>query len=134
MTQLIEERIRRFNTAAGHLKGAKAYYREDWDVYYFDIEGKMFGLMSTEPKEDAIITLKGLPEDNEIVREQYSDVSPGYHTNKVHWNSIKLMTEQLTNQEIEQLIIKSYQLVYSKLPKKVRNQIESDSETEDISE
>lgn len=125
MSKLIEERIERFKTVADQLRGAKAYYREDWDVYYFDLAGKMFGLMSPEPKEDAIITLKGLPEHNEILREQYSDVSPGYHTNKTHWNSIKLETKQLSNPEIEKLILQSYQLVYEKLPKKTRNQIES---------
>lgn len=127
MIQLIEERLKKFNTVANQLKGARAYYREDWDVYYFDIAGKMFGLMSSEPNEKAIITLKGQPEDYEILREQLSDVSPGYHTNKVHWNSIKLVTEQLTNEEIEQLITQSYRLVYNNLPKKTRDQIEKDN-------
>ena len=126
MSQLIAERIDRFEKAADRLKGAKVYYREDWDVYYFDLLGKMFGLMTPEPREDAIITLKGQPEENDLLREQYSDVMPGYHTNKVHWNSIKLKTDQLTDQEIEQLILQSYYLVYKKLPKSHRDQIESE--------
>ncbi|MBM7542209.1 MmcQ/YjbR family DNA-binding protein [Amphibacillus cookii] len=123
MSQLIATRIDHFKNVGDRLKGAKVYYREDWDVYYFDLVGKMFGMMTPEPSEDAIITLKGLPEDNEFLRETCTDVTPGYYANKVHWNSIKLRTEQLTDEEIERLILQSYQLVYKKLTKKVREQL-----------
>ncbi|MCC5895198.1 MAG: MmcQ/YjbR family DNA-binding protein [Alkalibacterium sp.] len=123
MSQSMIERIDRFKKAADQLQGAKVYYREEWDVYYFDLMGKMFGLMTPEAKEDAMITLKGGPEKNDLLREQYSDVIPGYHTNKVHWNSIKLETDQLTDDEIEHLIVESYHLVYKNVPKKNRDHI-----------
>lgn len=94
-------------------KGADVYFRDDWECYYFSLLGKNFGLLA-----DTIITLKGDPEENIILREQYSDVTPGYYSNKVHWNSIKLDTQQLTIDEIKQMIDLSYKLVYSKLTKK----------------
>ncbi|MFC0232517.1 MmcQ/YjbR family DNA-binding protein [Vagococcus entomophilus] len=100
------------------LTGAKVYLRKDWNVYYFDLLGKQFGIMSVIPDEHALLTLKGLPEKNEILREQYTDVTPGYHTNKVHWNSIKLGTSQLSTAELEKMILASYSLVYQKLSKK----------------
>ncbi len=118
MLELIKKRMEHFEQVGNQLAGAKVYYRDDWQVIYFDLLGKQFGLMTPEPSADAIITLKGLPEDNEFLRSTHSDVTPGYYANKVHWNSIKLATDQLSDQEIEQLIVQSYQLVYQKLTKK----------------
>ncbi len=126
MDQKIQEkRIKIFFDYGNTLKGAKVYYREDWQVYYFDLLGKMFGMMNREPSETAIITLKGLPEENEILREMYPDVIPGYYANKVHWNSIYLKTEQLSDPEIKKLILQSYKLVYHKLTKKAKAQIDA---------
>lgn len=45
-------------------------------------------------------------------------ILPGYHTNKNHWNSIKLASLDLDDEAIQFLIQRSYQLVYQKLTKK----------------
>lgn len=95
------------------LRGADVYYRESWECYYFDLLGKSFGMMTEER-----ITLKGLPEDNILLRETYSDVEPGYYSNKKHWNTVKLPTDQLSDDEIKNLIRQSYELVYKNLSKK----------------
>ena len=70
-------------TYANSLPGAKAYWREDWETYYFDIMGKMFGIV-----HDNVITLKNDPYINTELREQFPFIIPGYHMNKQHWNSI----------------------------------------------
>lgn len=123
--KVLQQRIETFKVFGETLKGAKVYFREDWGVLYFDLQGKMFGMMSNEASEDAIITLKNLPEKNEELREIYAGtVIPGYYTNKNHWNSIKLTSEELTDEAIKQLIEVSYQLVYQKLTKKQKTEIE----------
>ncbi|MBO0451595.1 MmcQ/YjbR family DNA-binding protein [Candidatus Enterococcus murrayae] len=122
---MIQQRIERFKIFGEKLKGAKVYFREDWEVLYFDLQGKMFGMMNDQASEDAIITLKNLPEKNEELREIYKGtVIPGYYTNKNHWNSIKLASDDLNDEAIEQLIEVSYQLVYQKLTKKQKAEIE----------
>lgn len=123
---VIQQRIETFKIFGETLKGAKVYFRKDWEVLYFDLQGKMFGMMSDQASEDAIITLKNLPEKNEELREIYSGtVIPGYYTNKNHWNSIKLASEELNDDAIKQLIEISYQLVYQKLTKKQKSEIEA---------
>ena len=109
--KVLQQRIETFKVFGETLKGAKVYFREDWGVLYFDLQGKMFGMMSNQASEDAIITLKNLPEKNEELREIYVGiVIPGYYTNK--------------NDVIKQLIEVSYQLVYQKLTKKQKAEIE----------
>ncbi|MEG0254954.1 MmcQ/YjbR family DNA-binding protein [Vagococcus sp.] len=124
---MIEERMKFLIEVGNKLQFAKVYYREDWDVYYFDILGKQFGLMTKDVTEDGIITLKGHPETNEELRETYEDIVPGYYANKKHWNSIKLNSTAISDSEIEKMIQTSYQLVWDKLPKKVRQEAEKNS-------
>ncbi|MEO1771428.1 MmcQ/YjbR family DNA-binding protein [Candidatus Enterococcus ferrettii] len=120
----IEKRIAHFQDFGNELPKAKVYYRLDWEILYFDLYGKMFGLMTQEVSESATITLKGLPEKNEELRELYSNITPGYHTNKKHWNTINLATTQLSDVEIENMIRLSYQLVVKNLPVKDRKKVE----------
>lgn len=90
------------------------------NLYYFDLNGKMFGLMSPAISENAIITLKGQPESNISLREMYTDVIAGYHVNKRHWNSIKLVTSEISDLEIDKMIENSYHLVFNNLPLSIR--------------
>ncbi|MCW6664865.1 MmcQ/YjbR family DNA-binding protein [Aerococcaceae bacterium NML160702] len=118
-------RKQRFLAYVNNLPCAKAYFRTDWECYYLDLFGKMFGYISSENDENAIITLKGLPDKNEELREIFADVTPGYHMNKTHWNSIKLLTDALSDEQIEQLIQESYELVANKLPLKDRKKLQN---------
>lgn len=124
---MIAQRIATFKAFGETFKGAKVYFRDDWEVFYFDLQGKMFGMMSDQAGEDAIITLKNLPEKNEELREVYKDiVIPGYYANKTHWNSIKLASPEVSDEEIKQMIAVSYQLVYQKLTKKQKGEIDGE--------
>lgn len=119
--KMISQRIDTFMAYAASLPGAKSYYREDWDTNYFELQGKQFGMMSIDGTAESIVTLKNDPEKNEELREMYPEVIiPGYYANKKHWNSIKLASEALSDDEIKHLIKVSYQLVLAKLPKKTR--------------
>lgn len=124
---MIAQRIATFKAFGETFKGAKVYFRDDWEVFYFDLQGKMFGMMSDQAREDAIITLKNLPEKNEELREWYQGiVIPGYYANKTHWNSIKLASPEVSDEEIKQMIAISYQLVYQKLTKKQKAEIDGE--------
>ncbi|MBZ6003704.1 MmcQ/YjbR family DNA-binding protein [Leuconostoc gelidum subsp. aenigmaticum] len=120
INQTVSARIKHFQDFGNSLPHAKVYFRDDWKTIYFDLSGKMFGLMSPTASEKSIITLKGDPESNIELREIYPDVTAGYYANKKHWNSIKLLTSELSDQEIEKMIAYSYKLVYKNLPLSVR--------------
>ncbi|TOZ01905.1 MmcQ/YjbR family DNA-binding protein [Leuconostoc pseudomesenteroides] len=117
------DRIKHFTAFGQNLPHAKVYYREDWQIIYFELAGKMFGLMSPTLSDTAIITLKGNPDSNEELHDLYADISAGYHVNKRHWISVKLNTEELSDQEIDAMIKQSYLLVVNNLPVNIRQRI-----------
>ena len=98
---------------ANSLPGAKAYWRDVWETYYFDIMGKMFGIV-----HDNVITLKNDPVINTELRDQFPFIIPGYHMNKQHWNSIIVDKNDFSEDGIKKLIHDSYDLVVKKMTKK----------------
>ena len=67
-----------------------------------------------EPYESRIT-----PERNIELREEHPWIIPGYHMNKQHWNTV-IAEEYASGAIIQELIQTSYNLVWQKLPKKVR--------------
>jgi predicted DNA-binding protein (MmcQ/YjbR family) len=89
------------------------------DVLVFKVHEKIFALagISNIP---TYVNLKCDPDRAVELREQYPDITPGYHMNKQHWNSV--VTEgELTRDLLLELIRHSYNLVYASLPKKLRD-------------
>lgn len=70
---------------------------------------KMFALIA-EGSDPLRLSLKCDPQLSETLRAKYESVMPGYHLNKKHWNTI-LLTGQLGDDEIKDLIHHSYELV-----------------------
>ena len=64
------------------------------------------------------LALKLSPERNEEIREQFPAVTPAYHWNKKHWSDVYY--EHLDDDQVEEWIKESYQLVAFKLPKTIR--------------
>lgn len=89
-------------------------YGPDWVV--FRIEGKIFLHISLERK---LIAIKLRPEHGEALREKYDAVTPAWHMNKKHWNDI-VIENTFPDNIIEGWIKESYDLVKSKLPKKLK--------------
>lgn len=88
----------------------------------FRVGGKIFmaiGLNAEEPK----ITVKLEPDFAEVLREHYDGVRPAFHWNKKHWSDICL--EQVDDKQVKDWIQRAYNLVFSKLPKKVREEYDS---------
>lgn len=63
------------------------------------------------------INLKCDPEKAVELREQYDAVTPGYHMNKQHWNTV-LLESSIPDKLILEWIDHSYNLVVESLPKK----------------
>lgn len=104
--------------------GVRVYFRKDWDCWYFDIVGNYFTLYGEEAATNPeMVIFKGTPEKNELLREQYTSIVPGYHVNKTHWNSLLVKESNFTKEQCLQLVKESYDLVIAKLPKKVQKEI-----------
>lgn len=85
------------------------------DVLVFKVGGKMFSLCDIAKFER--INLKSDPDKAIELRERYPAISPGYHMNKEHWNSID-PRGGLKSDFIFRLTKDSYNLIVSSLPKK----------------
>jgi predicted DNA-binding protein (MmcQ/YjbR family) len=93
------------------MPGAVLDYPFGEDVAVYKKGDKMFALIS-EPKTVLQISLKCDPKLAEVLCEKYESVMPGYHLNKKHWITI-VLSGQLSDQEVEDLIVHSYNLVTS---------------------
>jgi predicted DNA-binding protein (MmcQ/YjbR family) len=63
--------------------------------------------------KDGRITLKCDPDRAVMLREAYPEITPGYHMNKQHWNTLNLHGK-LSDDLVQELIDHSYQLVAGK--------------------
>ena len=82
----------------------------------------MFCLIDITDPHD--INLKCAPERAIELRERYAEVTPGYHMNKKHWNTVRI-DGSLPDSLIEEWITDSYNLVVMGLPKKLRQELSS---------
>jgi len=94
----------------------------DEDTLVFKIgNSKMFLLASLE-RVPLKINLKAVPEKSLELREKYPQITPGYHMNKKHWNSV-VIDGLLPDSLIYELIDDSYSLVVKSMTKKQRNEL-----------
>ncbi len=86
-------------------------FGEDVNVYKAPVgdDEKMFALIPNN-KSPLQISLKCDPQLAVKLRSEYESVMEGYHLNKKHWNTI-LLTGQLSDEQIKDLIVHSYNLV-----------------------
>ncbi|MCE9501592.1 MAG: MmcQ/YjbR family DNA-binding protein [Leptospira sp.] len=93
----------------------------DDEVLVFRVLKKIFVLTSFE--KPLSMNLKCDPELAIELRKQYKGiVSPGYHMNKKHWNTI-LMEEKIPEKELKKMIDHSYSQVVKGLKKSDRDKL-----------
>ena len=92
-------------------------------VHVLKVVGKMFALVPVAADPPSI-SLKCDPELSLELRAQYEAVTPGYHLNKRHWNTIVLDGE-VPEDEVRELIDHSYELVRRSLPKRVQAELDA---------
>jgi len=102
--------------------GVEECFPFDEHTLVFKVMGKMYALVPLE-RVPLQINLKCDPEKAIELREEYPDlILPGYHMSKVHWNTV-IFEYGLNDSFIIDLINHSYDLVVSKLPKKLKEEL-----------
>ncbi|WP_068777027.1 MmcQ/YjbR family DNA-binding protein [Paenibacillus sp. FJAT-26967] len=98
--------------------GAAAERPFDETTDVIKVGGKMFALMPSDASGEAgSVTLKCVPEEGELLRQQYpGTVLAGYHMNKRHWNTV-LLNRKVPAEELQEMIDISYHLVVKGLTK-----------------
>ena len=102
-------------------KGTTEHLPFDENTLVFKVVGKMFTLCNMMTFE--FTNLKCDPEKAIILREEYTEVTPAWHMNKKHWNSVSFMGD-LSDKQIQEWIADSYNLVVNKMPKKLKIELE----------
>ena len=93
------------------------------EVAVFKVAGKMFALVPLA-ESPAGVSLKCDPGLAAALRRKYPAVTPGYHLNKRHWNTVAL-DGSVPGEELLDLIDHSYQLVVASLPRAERAALDS---------
>lgn len=106
-------------------KGVTEHFPFDEDTLVFKVGGKMFCLTSLSEWEKGTpsLNLKCNPDVAVELREKYDGILPGYHMSKVHWNTVKI-NEDVPDKKVLHFINHSYELVFSSLTKKVKEEIQ----------
>lgn len=85
----------------------------DETTLVFKLMNKIFALIGLDSD---FINLKCDPEKAIQLRERHSYITPGYHMNKEHWNSV--VFDLAGTNELKEWINDSYELVKNSLTKK----------------
>ncbi len=102
------------------LQGASESLPFGPETLVFKVGTKIFAL--TDIDNFVSINLKCEPEKAIDLRSRYPEVKPGYHMNKKHWNTVDV-SPRISDQQYREWTRESYDLVYSKLTKKEREEI-----------
>ncbi|MFA6247077.1 MAG: MmcQ/YjbR family DNA-binding protein [Mucilaginibacter sp.] len=89
------------------------------DTLVFKVGEKIFLITSLGQSS---FNVKCDPEYAVELREQFDEVTPGYHMNKKHWNTVRT-DGSLTNRQLRDMIDHSYELILKSLPKKLQAEI-----------
>jgi len=90
----------------------------------YRIGQKIFALVNFD--SHGYVTLKADPNDALALREQHDFVRPGYYMNKRHWITVDVGPE-LPLDYVHELIIASYDIVFSSLTRTHRDAIASEA-------
>jgi predicted DNA-binding protein (MmcQ/YjbR family) len=101
-------------------KGATESFPFDENTLVFKVGNKIFLLVGLQNFDS--FNVKCDPEKAIILREEYTEIIPGYHMNKKHWNTV-FINGKLTIKQLEEMIDHSYDLVLKSLPKQIQNEI-----------
>lgn len=97
----------------------------DEHTLVFKVLGKMFALVGLEKweKGEKAINLKCNPEYAQELRAEYTSVTPGFHMNKKHWNTVSFIDSSISFKFLCHLIDHSYDCVLGTMPKKMRDKL-----------
>lgn len=108
--------------------GCTSDYKIEWGWQRYQVGGKMFAAVCTPGPEHkgydcrTLINLKCEPRLSEILRDEHKDIIPGFYCDKRNWISVFLDGE-VEERLLRSLCDESYNLVFSKLTKKLQKEI-----------
>jgi predicted DNA-binding protein (MmcQ/YjbR family) len=111
----------RILAACGTKPGSAEDYPFGDGAAVFKVAGRMFALVSLGPPPGSV-SLKCDPRLAEDLRARYAAITPGYHLNKRHWNTVTL-DGSIDDSEIKDMIQDSYDLVAAKLTRAQREKL-----------
>jgi len=110
--------------------GAVKDFKPEWEWFRYLVGGKMFAA-TCQPGPQykgydnrELLQLKCEPMLAELLRNEYVDVVPGFYMDKNNWNSI-FLDGDVPDEVLKDLCDRSYSLVFAKLTKKVKEEIQS---------
>jgi predicted DNA-binding protein (MmcQ/YjbR family) len=86
----------------------------------FKVGGKIFAISRLERAPSLRVSLKCEPALAEQLRASHAAITPGYHLNKRHWNTVALDDGSIPDAMVRDMIEDSYDLIVAKLPKRTR--------------
>ena len=95
------------------LAGAEETFPFGPQTSVFKVAGKVFALSALD-RSPLRVSLKCEPGLAEQLREAHPAVSPGYHLNKRHWNTV-IVDGSLPDAMIADMVEDSYDLIVSRL-------------------
>lgn len=101
-------------------KGVTEELPFDEESPVYKVMGKIFLIASLTPPFS--INIKCDPEKAVDLRERYPAVTPGYHMDKRHWNTVEI-EGTIRNSLIEEWIDHSYDLVVKGLSKSLKEEL-----------
>lgn len=91
------------------------------DTLVYKVGGKMFGLIGIE-RVPPWLNLKCDPDRALRLRERWEAVTPGYHMNKKHWNTV-VLDGSVPAPELKDWVDHSWELVVAGLSKADRERV-----------
>ena len=87
-----------------------------WTAMRHSANKKTFAFIAVH-KEHLIVTLKCDPFEADFLRQMFKGVTPGYHMNKTHWNTV-IIDSDVSDYELKRMIGMSYDLIKPKVRKR----------------
>ncbi|WP_177216992.1 MmcQ/YjbR family DNA-binding protein [Amycolatopsis arida] len=105
------------------MPGAREEFPFDETTSVFKVAGKMFALSALLSALDGAplrVSVKCDPELAVQLRMTYPAITPGYHLNKRHWNTV-VVDGSVPDRMLVEMIEDSYDLVVAALPRRTRD-------------
>ncbi len=90
------------------------------EVVVYKIGGKMFAIVADE--DPVRFTLKCDPVLAEVMRGQYAAITPGYHTDKRHWITVR-QDADLPDTDVTRLFDHAYDIVRANLTRAAKAEL-----------
>lgn len=97
-------------------------FGEEWTVFRHRKTGKSFAFFY-ERGGTLCVNLKCDPFRADLLRRSFSWVTPGYHMNKTHWNTVCLSGAAGNEDEVRSMISHSFSLTEKKPKKKEGSEV-----------